>query len=188
MKKIILLFCFICIITPVYSQTNINNYYNSETKQSEFLDKAFIQSLAFSENQIFQQIYSKDTPENRIERLELAVYGAIQNGNIKSRIKKIKKSVTNITDGGYGLQYANKLFDLAGNSSNNGYWSIRNIPKTLSEYHPNYHSNRIYHPNCCSHRIPPHHYHNRNRNADTIINGNNYSNYSMRTGIHILND
>ena len=28
MKKIILLFCFICIITPVYSQTNINNYYN----------------------------------------------------------------------------------------------------------------------------------------------------------------
>lgn len=188
MKKIVLLLCFLYVVTPAYSKMNSDNYYNYETAQNEFLDNGYIQSLAFSENQIFKQIYTKDTPENRLERLELAVYGAIQNGNIKKRIKEIKKSVTNITDGGYGLQYANKLFDLAGNSTNNSYWSIGNIPKTFSEYRPHYNSNRIYHPNCCSHRIPPRHYQNKNRNNTAIINGNTYSNYSMRTGIHILND
>ena len=190
MKKFILLLCLFFLVTPAYCEIYSSNYYNEQTKEQEVLDKGYLQSLAFSENQIFKEIYSHDTPENRIERLEVSVYGAIQSGNIKKRIKEMKKAVTNISAGGYGLHYANKLFDLAGSNSSNGYWSIGNIPKTFSDYKPHFHSNRIYHPNCCSHRIPPRHHYNPNRyqKNSPIINGNQYSNYSMGTGVYILDD
>ena len=188
MRKIFLLLCLSFLLTPAYGEIYSSYSCNEQLEEREISDKSFLQSLAFAENQIFKRVYSNDFPQNRIERLEIAVFGAIQNGNIKARIKEMKKAVTNISDGGYGLHYANKLFDLAGTGVNNGYWSIGNIPKTFSDYKPHYHSNRIYHPNCYSHRMPPHFHHNNPKNAPQIINGNKYNNYAMKTGVYILDD
>ena len=188
MRKIFLLLCLSFWLNPAYCEISPSYSFNDQLEEREFLDKSLLQSLAFAENQIFKRVYQNDFPQNRIERLESTVFGAIQNGDIKDRIKEMKKAVTNISDGGYGLNSANKLFDLAGSSTTNGYWSIGNIPKTFSDYKPHYHSNRIYHPNCSSHRIPSHFYNPQPKNDNQIINGNKYNNYAMKTGVYILDD
>ncbi|MDD3594425.1 MAG: hypothetical protein PHX18_07350 [Candidatus Gastranaerophilales bacterium] len=64
-----------------------------------------IRYLDFAESQIFSRTYPQNDPSERLERLEIQVFGAVQPGNILSRIENIKRATTNVASGGYGLQY-----------------------------------------------------------------------------------
>lgn len=77
------------------------------------------QYLDFAESQIFRTTYPQNDPSQRLERLEIQIFGAIQSGDILSRIENIKRSTTNVASGGYGLQYARPY---------NNYNNYSNVP------------------------------------------------------------
>ena len=143
--------------------------------------KEVLKYLSFAENQIFNKIYSKDNLEDRLERLELQVYGAIQGGKLLTRINNLKNDITNVSQGGRGLQYAYKLFDLAGNgtiSDNNYNFNNNTYNKSYSCRLPalkQYRSSRIEYNNYGSYN-----------NFNPYIN--HPTDFSIGTGIKILND
>ena len=146
--------------------------------------KDTLNNLSFAENQVFHKIYSKDTVEDRIERLELQVYGAIQDGKILARINNLKNSVTNVSQGGKGLQYAVKLFDLAGNSMASESFKFDN--NTCSNNYNNAYSFRL--PSQKQYRSSRVEYNNYG-NYDSFSPYNNFApNFSIGTGVKIIKD
>lgn len=172
--------------TSAFAESFSNNSYN--------LNKNLLENITFAEKQIFDKTYKKEEISNRLERLEIALFGALQNGSDVLRTLKIKKAVTNIASGGNGLQYItqNQLNSLGNNSANSGFWSFR-TPYTTPNYNRNLHNRNYHRPNtnCChSHRFhpPKHKTHRYDHNNTPIINGSFSHNYSLGTGIKILND
>lgn len=49
-----------------------------------------LKDIEFLENSNFNKKFNKDTPDNRIERLEYHLIGAVQEGNYQDRIFKLK--------------------------------------------------------------------------------------------------
>jgi len=49
-----------------------------------------LKDIEFLENSNFDKIFKSDTPDNRIERLEYHLIGAVQDGNYQDRIFKLK--------------------------------------------------------------------------------------------------
>lgn len=157
---------------------------------TNFSKKELMRDLAFSENQIFGKVYSSDSITERLERLEIGVFGAIQDGREDFRIKRLKKSVTNVASGGNGLNSVSKILNLGGNAMGSSSWVIGNMHNSYP-YSNTYYRNRYpapYHRGY-SHRLPPppppHSY---NYNNNPIINGDFMKNYSIGTGIKILDD
>lgn len=197
MKKILFSFIMFCAISTSYANDfSLENNYKNYNKTYE---KTILENLLFSEKQLFKQTYKRDNLETRVERLELALFGAIQDGDEFVRVQNIKKSVTNVASNGYGLHYNfNKMMGLAGSSisnfsyglkypSYNNYYTRRNHPR-YKHYHKAHH-----HPHCCSsHRIPPHTRYSSSiypyGQQPSYTNGNFAQNYSLGTSVKILND
>jgi len=161
----------------VYANDSFTVY---QHKYSPVFTSELLNNLSFAEKQIFSKVYSKDSVEDRIERLELKVYGAIQDGKITTRINNIKNDVTNVSQGGKGLQYVTKLFDLAGN--------------TITSDNSNF-SNNMYndYSNQYSHRLPPvKRYRSSRIDIDSYNNYLPYKNdlpgFTIGTGVKILKD
>jgi len=189
MRKILILFCTLVMIftnsTTVFPKTKNTKFLNNYNKT---INKNLATDLAFSEMQIFHKIYSQEALEERISRLEIEIYGAIQDGNNENRIKALKKAVTNISSGGNGLQYnTSSLFGLNTRTFTNDSWNINNnYYKSFSPH------NVIHHKNFHTRHIPPkpHHSHRIDYpDCNTIRPNGNYSqNYSLGTSIKILDD
>ena len=157
-----------------------------------------LNDLIFSERQLFNRTYRSEDISQRLERLELAVYGAIQDGPEANRIRQIRKALTNVVAGGNGLQYVTKGLGLTGLSSSSKNWSFGGY-NYGTPYHTNAYRrhdfNRCAHahshrlpppcPNCHSHRLPPPKPYGQN---NPIINGDYTKNYSLGTSVRILND
>ena len=160
---------------------------------TNFNKKELLKDLSYAEKQVFESTYTSDTITERLERLELEVFGAIQEGQEDWRIKKIKKSVTNVSSGGYGLNKSGKVFNLGENVLGTTNWAIGNMhnfyPYTNSYYlGRNNTSHRIQTPySRHSHRLPPPPP-PPNYNSSPISSGNFMKNYSIGTGIKILDD
>lgn len=199
MKRILLLLLFcICsnsVHAEIYPLENHNRayYYQNENTLADM--------LLFAEKQIFKKTYKKDTLIERLERLELAVYGAIQDGIEATRIQNIKRAVTNVASGGNGLQYVTKSMDLSKNSNSGNFWSFgnsswglgncgcRNSLGSYPRYYYGYHSNRFPHRgHHHSHRLPPPKHPCNHYNNNPIVNGDFMKNYSMGTSVKILDD
>lgn len=176
---------------------------NNNHKQIYETQETLLEMLQFAENQLFDKTYKKNSITQRLERLELALYGAIQDGIEAQRIYNLKKSLTNVASGGYGLQYNMPNFNLSQNQSGGSFWSFGNSTfgynnpynncrynnfwspyKHKSHYHK-HHSHRLPPPHLRgSHRVGSPYYHNNN----PIVNGDFSKNYSMGTSVRILND
>ena len=137
--------------------------------------------------------YKKDDTLTRLERLEIAVYGALQTGEAEKRIMYLKRAVTSASKGGNGLNNTSKLTNLMGTTIGNYNWSIGNGNTYNHRYN---HCGHI--PNFSSHRLPPTYYrkhshriyppHHSNHTGNPYENGNFVKNYSFGTGIKILDD
>ena len=199
MKRILLLllfcFCSNSVHAEIYPLENHNLGYSYQNEQN------LLDMLLFAEKQIFKKNYKKDSLIKRLERLELAVYGAIQDGIEAIRIQNIKRAVTNVASGGNGLQYITKSMDLSRNSSNGNFWSFGNSAWGLGDcncrnsigshprYYYGYHSNRLPHRgHHHSHRVPPPKPPCYHQNNNPIVNGDFSRNYSMGTSVKILDD
>ncbi len=201
MKKVVLLLFVLFFISPanadIYSATTTNKYLTYCDKNE---NKKLSEELEFAENQMFSKTYSKDTVSDRLERLETAVYGAIQDGDNYKRIKKIKKAVTNVASGGNGLNYETKTFNqspsimtIAGCSSGYGNWYVGSDASRVGYNHDNpngYHhfSHRLPKRNFSSHRLPLPYRGSYSYSHNPIGNSSVYKNYSIGTGVKILND
>jgi hypothetical protein len=53
-----------------------------------------INDIAALEKANFDKVFSKDTPDNRLDRLEYHLIGAIQEGNFENRVYKLKSLTT----------------------------------------------------------------------------------------------
>jgi len=199
MKKFFFLFLVFCCVNSaqaeMFTLDNHNNGYYFQT------DETLIEMLKFSEKQVFNKVYKKDNINERLERLELAIYGAIQTGSEAMRIQNVKNSVTNVASGGKGLQYFAKSMDLSRNSDGGSYWSFGNSGFGYSNNYSNcrhgncwgyknsynrHHSHRpTRHPHH-SHRVHPPCAHRYNNNP--IVNGDFLKDYSLGTSVRILND
>ena len=153
---------------------------------TNFSKKELLKDLCFCEKQVFKKIYNSDTMLERLERLEIEVYGALQDGNEDYRIKKLRKSVTNIASGGNGLNYASRAFNLAGNALGMTNWAIGNMHSYYPNIGTNNFSNRyIPHKRAFSHRLPPPpNMHNYNPYTNVDFS----KNYSLGTSVKILDD
>ena len=132
----------------------------------------------------------------RLEKLEIEVFGALQDGDENFRIKKLKKAVTNVAAGGNGLNNTSKITNLAGNIVGTGSWAIGNM-HNFSPYTGNYYQkNNSYRqippppPFRNSYRLPPppEPYSNNYYNPNPFTNGDFSKNYSIGTNIKILDD
>jgi len=205
MKKILfLLLIFVCSQSVQAEILPLKNYDSGNYYQHE---KSLLEMLIYCEKQVFDKNYKKDSMAKRLERLELAVYGALQDGSEAQRIQNIQKAVTNVAAGGHGLQYVTKSRDLSKNASTGNFWSFGNAAldytnhlhnhyTRISRHKNHFHSHNSYHKHH-SHRLPPpcHHYSHRmpppckhNYNHNPIINGDFMKNYSLGTSVRILND
>lgn len=194
MKKILFLLVLLLFITPaIASDFTLENNHKMYNNYEKFL----LNDLTFAEKQIFKKTYKRDKLIERLERLELAIFGAIQSGDEISRIKTLRKSVTNVANGGNGLQYTvGNMMGLAGSSLNNfsygltnpSYYTNRNYYRRNYSHRPNY--RRPLH--CSSHRLPPPpRYSARiypNNQNPYYVNGDFAQNYSLGTSVKILND
>ncbi|MCR4880561.1 MAG: hypothetical protein K6A44_01230 [bacterium] len=158
---------------------------------SNFSKKELLKDLVFAERQVFDNTYTSDNITERLERLEIEVFGAIQDGREDFRIKRLKKSVTNVASGGNGLSNALKTLNLGGNSVGMTSWVIGNM-HNFYPYTNSYYSGRNSYRSQSrgySHRLPPPPmYPNHSYNNNPITNGDFTKNYSIGTGIKILDD
>lgn len=58
-----------------------------------FKNSSCFSGLNKLEQQIFEELYDDDTPENRISRLEQQVFGTIQSGNLLDRYRNLQRVV-----------------------------------------------------------------------------------------------
>lgn len=194
MIRIFLIFLFLCLCCVNPSHAEIFTLHNDN------LPTTLLNDLIFAERQIFDRIYRNDNIAQRLERLELAVYGAIQSGEETSRIRQLRKALTNVASGGNGLQYVTKNFDFADSARNTKNWILGGYNCATPSYintNKNYtfnpyrstRSHRMPPPDCrCySHRMPPPPPCRHEQN-NPITNGDYIQNYSLRTGVKILND
>ena len=171
--------CYIAAVA--FSKTS-----DDEICYINFSKKELLNDLSFSEKQIFNNTYKSDDITSRLERLEIAVFGAIQSGEEDFRIKKIRKSVTNISSGGNGLNNLMRTMNLGGEG-----WGTNNLwVGNMHTFTPNYYNNsRRLHPprGIHSHRIPPppnaYSY-----NSNPITTGDFMRNYTIGTSVKILDD
>ena len=192
MRKGFLFFLFLIIIMGYIASVAFSKNTDEGLSYTNFSKKELLKDLAFSENQIFNKTYTSNSIEERLERLEIAVFGAIQSGEEEFRIRKLKKSVTNVSLGGNGLNSLSKIFNLAGNNSGISSWAIGNMHDSYSNSCvPRYQnfSHRLPRRKHYSHRLPPPPpYFNENYNNNPITNGNFSKNYSIGTSVKILDD
>ncbi len=190
MIRIFLVFIFLLCTLPA----NADIF----TLRNDTASANILNDLTFAERQIFDRTYRNDDISQRLERLELAVYGAIQDGAQAARIRQIRKALTNVASGGNGLQYVTKSLNLANSSSGSRNWSFGGYnygtpfyANTNRGYDLNRcahaHSHRLPPPchRCHSHRLPPPQHYRQN---NPIINGDYTKNYSLGTSVRILND
>ena len=208
MKKVFTLILILFFAMPANADIFSLNH-NNENFYSNKFSKNLLDDLVFAEKQIFNKTYRNDDTIERLERLELALYGAIQSGAEAKRIKNIRKAVTNVASGGNGLQYVTKGFNLGGSSTGGGTWSFgtynpygyrnylgysnynncryNNWSKRYSNFNRYHrHSHRLPPPacrGCRSHRLPPPSYYN-----NPIVNGDFMKDYSIGTSVKILDD
>jgi hypothetical protein len=67
-----------------------------------------LKDIEYMENSNFSKIFKSDTPDNRLERLEYHLIGAVQDGNYKDRIFKLKS----LNDNNNVAQYFDANSDL----------------------------------------------------------------------------
>ncbi len=67
-----------------------------------------LKDIEYMENSNFSKIFKTDTPDNRLERLEYHLIGAVQDGNYKDRIFKLKS----LNDNNNVAQYFDANSDL----------------------------------------------------------------------------
>ena len=202
--KRILLFSLLLFSSAAHADIfslNNKNYYDGH--RVEYADESILNNLNFAEKQVFNKIYKKQSVTERLERLELAVLGAIQSGNEYLRVQNIAKAVTNVASGGNGLQYhLNDNFNRYSSIGEN--WSFGGVVNSFGNalglddyrYSPcgrtHFHRphSRFSHYNhlrpkchCHSHRLP----HSRYNNSP-VVNGDYLKNYSLGTSVKILDD
>ena len=172
--------CYIAAVAFGKSD-NCENYYTTFTK------KELLNDLSYSEKQVFDNTYKSDGITERLERLEVAVFGAIQSGREDFRIKKLRKSVTNISSGGNGLNSIMRSINLAGDTFGASNWSVGNM-HTFSHNNSYNNSRKLSPPRgMYSHRIPPPP-NIRQYNPNTITTGDYARDYTIGTSVKILDD
>ena len=173
--------CYIAAVAFGKSDTGENFYTN-------FTKKELLNDLTCTEKQVFNNTHKSDNITERLERLEVAVFGAIQPGSEDFRIKRLRKSVTNISSGGNGLNRIINSINLAGDKLGSDNLSMGNM-HTFS--HNNYYNNsrRLPPPRgMYSHRMPPPPKYTNEYNHNPVTTGNYTRDYSIGTSVKILED
>lgn len=197
MEKGFLIFLLSLIIGGYVVSCAFGKSIDDEVYSSVFSKKELLKDLSFAERQIYDATFEKKGMTQRLEQLEIDVFGALQDGDEDIRIKKLKKAVTNVASGGNGLNSTSKIINLAGNAMGNSSWAIGNMhnfsPYTSNSYQNNPYSHRI--PTSRyrnAYRLPlpppPQPYYNGYYNHNPLTNGNFSKNYSIGTGVKILDD
>ncbi len=181
-----------CAQADIFSLNNHGRYGNYSMNN-------IADDLLFAEKQLFNKTYRRNSTLERLERLELAVFGAIQAGSEINRIYNIRKAVTNVASGGNGLQYfTDKMTNLSGNSGFGGNLNIGGNGlygfNSHNCRHHNWHNPHHHRPHY-GHRVPPRHHHSHrlpppchHSNGNPIVNGDFMKNYSLGTSVKILDD
>ena len=185
MKKGFFIFLLIIFLCGYVVATAFSKEVEDGFCYTNFSKKELLKDLAFAEKQIFEKTYTSDTMTERLERLEIAVFGALQDGREDFRIKKLKKSVTDISSGGYGLNNTSKILSLAGNALGTASWAIGDMHNFSPYTNNRYFRNGFRPPYGGSHRLPPPPPQNYN---PPPMSTNFMKNYSMGTSIKILDD
>ena len=194
MNREFLIFLLLLILGGYIASCAFGKSKDDSLYYTNFSKKELLNDLAFAENEVFSRTYTSNNLPERLERLELAVFGAIQEGAEDFRIKRIRKSVTNVASGGNGLQYTLKGLNLGGNTSGSANWVIGNM-HNFSPYNsnlyarPNNFSHRLPSSSCkYSHRLPPPPPQNYSYNSNSAGNVDFLKNYSIGTSVRILED
>ena len=156
--KYIFCFCFVFFAAipafgDVVQLTNL-------TQNNDYIPANYLRELNFAEKQIFQENRINEPVLSKLEKLEIALFGAIQVGETAYRIGNVYKSCRDIYGRGYGEYYF---------SNGRNFYRDRRLRNYHSPYKPVYRN--IYHPYYYDNTIP----------IQTLP-----QNYSLGTTIRIL--
>lgn len=153
-----------------------------------------ISKLSKLEKKIFGQEFILNNSEDRIERLEQKVFGAVQSGDLNTRIKTLEiasKNNTNNLDendskwsfiGGNSMQgFPTGITPSISPYYNNYYNTFNSLPVRSRMYNPAYRNYGWHHRPMYNHMYPHHGYNPR------YINGNGIRNFGTGSRVTILN-